>query len=137
MSIFPEEIASKMANSNDWLSGKDFEGDGMQLQIISVEPVSSQFGVEEDDYWVEQGILTIGQTFRYTFKDLNDIERKWDTHSRPLAIGFQQAEAEANDWVRIVRTGTGKNTRYIVTKVEAPVPHTKTDATPNPEDIPF
>lgn len=136
MSLFPPDVSNKMkAGGSDWLSGSDFEGEGMILQTVSAEPVSSKYGVEEDDYWVQQDILQPGQTFRYTFKNFEGNERKWDTHSRPFAIGMEQAEIEANDWVKIVRTGTAKNTRYTVSKIEAPVSHAKDE--PRPENIPF
>lgn len=134
MSIFSTEIAEKMSNSSsDWLSGKDFEGQGLVLQIISVSPIASAYGVEEDDYYVQQEILKPGETFRYTFKDTDGNEKKWDTHSRPLAIGFQQSEAESNDWVRVSRTGSGKQTRYQVEKVDA-LSHAKAI---EPGDVPF
>lgn len=134
MSIFPPDINEKMNNgSSDWLSGKDFEGQGLVLQIIYVSPIASQFGVEEDDYHVQQEILKPGETFRYIFKDTEGNERKYDTHSRPFEIGFQQSEVELNDWVRVSRSGAGKQTRYQVEKVDE-VSHAKDI---DPGDVPF
>ena len=136
MSIFPPEVSEKM-KSSDWWSGEDFEGEGQVVQVVSVEPVASAYGAAEDSYWVEQDILQVGQTFRYTLKDAEGVEKKWDSTSRPLAIGLQQAEVEANDWIKLQRAGKGKDTRYTATKVEAPVSPAKADEELDPKSIPF
>lgn len=138
MSIFPPDILEKLKNgSSDWLSGEDFGGDGITLQIVSVEPVTNRFGVEEDHYYVQNDILKIGETFCYTFKDLEGNERKFSTHSRPFEIALTSAEVETGNWLHIIRTGKLKDTRYTAEKVEAPVSHAKNDEELDPKSILF
>jgi hypothetical protein len=139
MSIFNETDAEKMKNGgNEWLSGDDFEKEGQTLQIIKVEHVSSPYGAADDNYFVQQDILEVGQTFRYVFKDGNGEEKKFDSLSRPFAIAFEQAEIDLQDWVYLTRTGTGKNTRYQAQKVKQPaksVSVTKPVESELPEEI--
>lgn len=139
MSIFNPETSEKMKKGgNEWLSGEDFEGKGITLQIVSTETVPSAYGVAEDHYFVQQEILKVGETFRYNFKDVDGVERRFDTHSRPFAIGFEQCEGiEYGDWVHITRTGAAKQTRYKMEKVDAPVVTTQPSKDINPKDIPF
>lgn len=143
--MIPDEVksASDKLVSN-WLKGSDFEGDGLVLQISKpMEKVASQYGAEEDDYLVENKILEKGQTFRYTFTDLEGKERKIDSCSTPFFIGFKQVEELGiGDWVKITRTGKTDKTRYKVDKVEPPTNAKKPvkddyPTEPNPADIPF
>lgn len=120
MSIFPPEMSEKMnQGTGEFIKASEFEN-GLTLQIVKVEAVASRFGAEEGDYFVETGVLKEGETLRYFFNAPDGKERKLDSNSRPLSIAFEQAEIENNDWVYIKRTGKGENTRYTVTKVEAP-----------------
>lgn len=107
---------------SSWLKGSDFEGQGLILQLMKpLEKVSSQYGAEEDDYLVENNILEVGQSFRYTFKDATGKERKIDTCSTPFFIAFKQIEElGVGDWVHITRTGKTDKTRYTAVKVDAP-----------------
>lgn len=126
MDFFPEDVkdaADKMGS--DYLKGAEFEA-GLTLQtskalekIISNNP---KYGAVEDDFLVKNEILEVGQSLRFTFKDVDGKERKFDTKSAPFFIGFKQVEElGVGDWVHIKREGKTDKTRYTITKVEAPV----------------
>lgn len=130
-SFMPEEIkeAANKLTSN-WLKGSDFEGEGLVLKVSKpMEKIKSQYGAEEDDYLVENGILEAGESFRYTFEDKDGVERKIDSSSTPFFIGFKQCEElGVGDWVSIVRTGKTDKTRYTVIKIESPEVMTQPEA---------
>lgn len=115
-----KEASSKVGG--DWLRGSDFDGAGLVLKVAKpMEKIKSQYGVEEKDWLVTSEILSIGESFRYTFEDADGKERKIDSSSTPFFIGFKQCEElGVGDWVSIVRTGKTDKTRYTVEKVDAP-----------------
>jgi len=82
--------------------------------------MNPKYGAEEKDYLVKNEILEAGETFKYVFKDAEGNEREHDSASAPMCIGFQQAQVEPGDWVKITRTGKTDETRYSIEKVEAP-----------------
>lgn len=140
MNIFPEdvmEVADKLGS--DWIKGSEFES-GLTLQIKSVEKVSSRYGAIETDSMVEKNILAVGEIFRYSFVTKDGKERKMDSKSMPMFIGFKSAGLEMDDWVSITRTGKGEETRYTVTKTsteDTTAPQTPSTNEINPSDIPF
>lgn len=135
MNFFDEQAmeASEKLGS-DWVKGEEFEGNGLVLQAVKVERKQSKYGAQETESIVERQILNVGEVFHYTFKTPAGVERKMDSKSFPLFIGFKNAETEPGDWVKIQRTGKGGETRYTVTKVEKPVEPAQDI---NPDDIPF
>lgn len=142
--FFPDDIreaSNKMGS--DWIKGAEFDGAGLVLQLLKplekVKANNPEYGAQEDDYLVKGEILEVGQTLRFTFKDAEGTERKFDTSSTPFFIGFKQCEElGVGDWVLITRTGKTNKTRYTVVKTNAPPVPTPTptnDVTPG--DIPF
>lgn len=141
MALFDSETMEKVGKS-DWYSGTDFEGEGLTLQIKSVEKVKSQYGADENHKLVEKEVLEKGELFRYTFVDVEGNEKPFDSHSQPFMIAMNQAEFNMGDWLHITRTGKLKDTRYVAEKVDAPAvspakSEDNSDDTPRPEDIPF
>lgn len=139
MALFDEEIMEKVGKS-DWLTGADFDGDGLVLKVVSVDKISSQYGADDSHSLVEKGILSSGQTFRYVFADAEGNERKFDSHSTPFMIAMNNAEFNFGDFLHITRTGKQKDTRYVAEKVDAPKVLKQTEYPAediNPEDIPF
>ena len=61
-------------------------------------------------------------------------ERCFFTRKSLAGFGYQLKESgvDANDWVSITRTGSGADTRYAMTKVEAPTSSTKSEGEPAP-----
>jgi hypothetical protein len=142
MPIFDKDTMEK-AGRSDWLAGEDFEGEGLVLQVKSVEKVKSQYGAKADSGMVEREILQEGETFRYTFADKNGTEKQFDSTSMPFMIGLNNAEFNFGDWVHIKRTGKLRDTRYTAEKVDAPEvsPEKNVDypgiEDVDPKDIPF
>lgn len=136
--MFPadvEEAAKKMGG--EWITAAEFE-DSPILQIVKpIEKVKStnpKYGAEEKDYLVKTEILDVGETFRYYFRTPEGIERKIDSKSSPMFIGFRQVEdLSVGDWVKVTRTGKTDQTRFAVEKVEAPVSQLKNE--PVDDDI--
>lgn len=124
MSIFPPEVvASASQVGGKWIKASEFEGEGLTLKIKKVEKVRAnnpKYGAEEKDYLVKNEILEVGETFKYLFEDAEGNEREHDSASTPMFIGFQQAELEGGEWVKIRREGKMDKTRYFVEKIEAP-----------------
>lgn len=147
MDVFPEDVREAAEKiGGDWIKGSEFEGEGLVLQVAKpMEKITSTnalYGATEDDFLVENNILTVGQSLRFTFTTPEGKERKIDTKSSPFFIGFKQCEdLGVGDWVRITRTGKTDKTRYTVEKVSAPVVAPKPVAEPevdiDPKDIPF
>jgi hypothetical protein len=138
--IFPPEVreaADKM--KSDWIKASEFEGEGLTVQLAApMARVKSQYGAEEGDFLVNQGILQEGETMEWSFTDIEGFNRKFHTTSSPFFIGLKQVEElGVGDWVRIQRTGKTDKTRYTVEKVPEPVSQRKEATDINPDDIPF
>lgn len=137
MDFFPKDVkeaAEKLGS--DWIKGAEFDGGGLVLQLVKplekVKANNPEYGAQEDDYLVKGEILEVGQTLRFTFKDAESTERKFDTSSTPFFIGFKQCEdLGVGDWVHITRTGKTNKTRYAVEKADQPpAPANKPESTP-------
>ena len=145
--MFPKEVREKASKiGGDFIKAAEFEGEGLTLQVAKpMEKIASQYGAEEGDFLVNNEILEVGQTFRYSFNTADGQERKLDSNSTPLFIGFKQCEdLGVGDWVKITRTGKTDKTRYAVEKVDAPSGakpvakrNSAEDYEPNPDDVPF
>lgn len=141
--FFPKDVQEASSKiSSDWLKGSSFDGAGLVLKVSKpMEKVKSQYGAEEGDYLVENEILGVGESFRYTFEDAEGKERKIDSSSTPFFIGFKQCEElGVGDWVLIQRTGKTDKTRYRVIKAEAPPTVSQRNENPSdadPSNIPF
>lgn len=130
MSIFPEgtnEALSKIALEK--IKPIEFES-GLTLQFKSVTKVKSQYGASEDASIVEKGILEEGEQFVFQFVDPTGLERKLYSTSFPFVIAMHGSELNIGDWVHIKRTGKTTDTKYIVTKVAAPISQGNTETKP-------
>lgn len=148
MSAFPKDVedaAKKMGG--EWIKAEEFEA-GPILQLVKeVEVVvasNPKYGADEKNYLVKTEVLDVGETFRYSFKTPESDERRIDSNSPALFIGFRQVEdLEVGDWLKITRTGKTDQTRYSVEKVPQPkasgspknTPRTNADAENDPESI--
>ena len=142
-SIWPDDVkeaASKMGGN--WLKSEAFEG-GLTLKVKKVEKVVSRnpkYGAIESDYLVKNEILEVGQTFHYVFETADGQEKMIDSKSAPFFIGMTNAQIEAEDWVKITRSGERDETRYDVEKVEAPESSKtapQSDENLDPNQVPF
>lgn len=144
MSIFDKETESRMQKAGgEWIKGEEFNGDGLTLQIVKVERMKAnnpKYGALATDSIVKNEYLEEGETFRYVFKNKQGVERKIDSKSMPLFIGFSSVREalEPGDWVHIKREGERDETRYYVEKVDAPFPQVPiANDDIDPENIPF
>lgn len=153
MSIFGLEVdAAAEVLRKAKIKAKEFEGEGLVLQFLTVERVKSQYGAEAEASIVEKGILEEGEQFAFDFLDAEGTRRRLWSTSMPFFVSMQQAEISEGDWLKIRREGVKDKTRYSITKVEAPGAFTgekkplpnpgpkkpdypKDDI--NPDDIPF
>lgn len=121
MAIFDQETMEK-ANSigGAWIKAPEFDGDGLILQIKSVEKIKSQYGAKAEESIVEREILEEGEAFRFIFEDNTSTQRKHDSTSFPLFIAMQSSEFNVGDWLHIKREGKTDKTRYTAEKVDAP-----------------
>lgn len=116
--IFDKQVNDAItAMDKEKISAKEFDGEGLTLQVVSVEKIKGQFGAAEESAIVERGILEEGQQFLYTFKDKDGLLRKHWSTSFPMCIAMQRAEINEGDWIKITRKGSGKDTNYEVDKV--------------------
>ena len=142
MSVFDKETEAKAdAMGSDWIKAADFADGGLTLRIDKVEKVTSRYGAEADSKLVEHNLLEEGQSFRYFFTTPEGTRKSHDSTSMPMFIAFKRADLTPGDWIKVVREGKGKETRFTVEKAEEPKDFKEvTDNTggePNPEDIPF
>lgn len=123
--IFPKDVreaADKI--ENEWITPSEFEK-GLTLQLIkpleAVKANNPKYGTDEKDYLYKNNLLGLGEQFRYVFKTINGNERRIDSKSPPLFIGFKQCEeCGVGDWLLITRTGQTTETRFTVEKLETP-----------------
>ena len=134
--FFPEsvnEAASKMGD--DWVKVEQLEA-GITLQLAKPMEIKAsknpQYGAKEDNYLVKQNILEEGQTMHFIFNNAAGEPQYLDTNSAPFFIALKNIEElGVGDWIKIVRTGKATNTRYTISKVEAPV----SPAKPQPDSL--
>ena|SRR3990167_4201572 len=95
-----------------YLKGADFEGNGLKLEVLSVEKVTANEGFGAPRQMVG---LMAGETYRYTFLTSDNEEKIFDNHNPQLARYF--LTLEEGDKVVIKREGKGKETRWTVIKL--------------------
>ena len=118
MSIFPDNLTTSDVGSHFL---KAVEMIDRKLKIVGVEIVkanNAQFGAIPADSMFQRGMLKEGEILRYTFLDEQGSERLHESKSMTLYIAFKNAEIDTGDTIIISRTGQGKTTRYLITKVE-------------------
>lgn len=120
--FFPEDVMEASEKiGGGWLKGSDFDGEGQELQLAKplekVAPSNPKYGADKDNFLVKNELLEVGQTFRYSFKSKDGLEKQFDSTSTPFFVAFKQCEGLAiGDWVIIKRTGKTTETRYTVEK---------------------
>lgn len=119
MGILPEGM--KSASPNVFLKGVDFENEGQNLEVVGFEvitPKDAQYGAQEGNWLVEEGKLKVGESFKYSFKNMEGEEKVFETTSPGFFIGFSKCDPNAGDKVSIKRDGKLKKTRYTITHLD-------------------
>ena len=125
-SIFPDEVNEAAGSmGGGFVKAAEFEGNGLTVQLAEKMEViaasNPKYGATEIDYLVKKGILEVGQTLRFVFKDNLGHERKFDTKSAPFFIALNQVQGlTVGDWVNITRTGSLDKTRYSAMRSTTP-----------------
>lgn len=125
-SIFPDEVNEAAGSmGGGFVKAGEFEGNGLTVQLAEKMEVitasNPKYGATEIDYLVKKGILEVGQSLRFIFKDAQGNTRKFDTKSAPFFIALSQVQGlEVGDWVNITRTGSLSDTRYSAMRSTTP-----------------
>lgn len=91
-----------------------------EWEVVSIEIVVSndpRFGALEKDALLKQGILNEGETLRYTFKDDDGTDRRFESKGMAFYLGMKGAFPQPGDRVQISKEGTMEKTRYHVSIV--------------------
>ena len=114
------QFGGKSTGDSRYLKSGDFDG-GKELRVVSVEKITAKdadYGAGSIDWLFKEGILAAGETFRYSFLDDEGNEKMYDTKGTSFYFAFKDANVEADDKVNISKTGSGKTTKYEISKVE-------------------
>lgn len=112
---------NKLLNDNQrdemtggFLSGKEFEGKGLELGVISMvaeKADNPKYGAKEDG-----GGLKKGEQWIFTFKTANGVEKILKMGTTALSTKIARIDPEIGEMVRITRTGEGFDTRWSVAR---------------------
>jgi len=116
-----DKVSDKVFNEDErdalrgkYLSGADFEGEGLKLKIISKEAIMAdnpKYGMREDGRGLKKG-----QTWLYKFETLQGVEQEFKNSSARLAATLARTNPSSGDVVHIRREGASTETKWIVVK---------------------
>ena len=124
--MFNKKVADEFVTErkeSSFLKGVDFDGEGKVLEVVKMEKFTPALGkdgknygvantygaggvVIKENWFVKEGLLKEGESFKYTFKDhsvLGGVEKSFDNSSLGFYFTFVKAELEAGDKVTIKR----------------------------------
>lgn len=101
---------------NKFIKGAEFDGEGLTLEVVSMEkftPSEAKYGVVNEygpggivtkaNYFVKNGLLKEGETFKYTFKDSAGNYRSFDQKSAGFYFAFTKLNPPAGSVIVIKR----------------------------------
>lgn len=121
--MFNEGLASGVADGlkpenqggGNFLKGADFDGEGLVLEVVGMEkfsPADSKYGIKntygaggvvtKENWFIKQGILTEGQSFKYSFL-VDGIEKAFDNSSLSFYFAFTNLNPAKGDKILIKR----------------------------------
>lgn len=119
MTVFNEEIISRDKMVNNFVKADDLlVGTWIIESVDIVKANKAEFGAGEDDQLFKQGILQEGETLRYSLVNESGEEKMYDNKGVALYIAVKKAGVDKGEPVRITKSGSGKNTRYTVERVQ-------------------
>lgn len=129
MQVIPAEYNEVGGGSNVYLKGEHFATDaGLTLKVVSFEKKlanNAAFGAQENDTLVKRKVLKEGEVFVYNFKEIanNDFgmdgsDKIFTSKSAVFFFSFRDAKPEVGDILQIKRVGSGKNTKYFISKIK-------------------
>ena len=109
------EFKSEAPASGSFIKGVDFDN-GLNVEVVGMEKftpedpkygVSNQYGaggvVIKDNWFVKQGILTEGESFKYKFI-IDGVEKSFDNNSLSFYFSFTKIDPVAGEKLCITRT---------------------------------
>ena len=110
--------------SSSFLKGSDFDGAGLNVEVVGMEkftPTDPKFGIKnqygaggvvtKENWFIKQGILTEGQSFKYRFI-VDGVEKEFDNSSLSFYFAFSNLNPNKGDKILI------KRNKITDTKVE-------------------
>ena len=79
----------KTEGGGNFIKGVDFD-DGLALVAVGMEkfkPGNAKYSVDEKSWFVKEGILEVGESFKYTFK-VDDVVKEYDNDSCGFYFAF-------------------------------------------------
>lgn len=102
-------------DKSKFIKGADFDGEGLTLEFVKMEkftPNDPQYGVvhtrgaggviTKENYFVKNGKLLEGESFKYFFKD-GEQEREFDNNSVRFFFAYEKAGLTGGEKVTIKR----------------------------------
>ena len=100
---------------SNFLKGSDFDGEGLVVEVVSMEkftPSDPKFGVkntygaggklEHENWFVKQGILKEGESFRYSLS-VDGVEKRFDNSSLSFYFAFTNLDPGQGEKILIKR----------------------------------
>jgi hypothetical protein len=97
-----------------YLKGADFDG-GLDVVVVSMEkftPTNPDYGIKntygaggvvtKENWFVKQGILKEGESFKYTF-EVDGVKKEFDNNSLSFYFAFTNKDPKAGDSLKITR----------------------------------
>lgn len=115
MGIIPQNVLDK-AGKRDYLTAKDFEGEGLKVVIRDemeiIQARSKEYGANVMDALYKNDVLKEGETIKWKFT-IDNEEKDYETKSMAFFIAMKNANPIQNDVLLIKATGEKKNRRYL------------------------
>jgi len=119
----------EVGSTGRFLKGADFDGEGQKLTVVGVEiftPENADYGVKhtygaggavvKENWFVKNGILNEGQSFKYKFTD-EDMPKEFDNSSLSFYFKFKDANPEEGQVVMIKRNKkSNTDVEWTITK---------------------
>lgn len=109
------EYKTESTGGTLYIKGAEFDS-GMEVEVVSMEkftPEKADYGVKhvygaggkitKENWFVKNGILLEGESFKYTFK-IGDDTREFDNSSLSFYFAFTKVDPLAGDKLKIKRT---------------------------------
>lgn len=108
------EFKSESSGSSNYLKGTDFDN-GLDVVVVSMEkftPSNPDYGIKntygaggvvtKENWFVKQGILKEGESFKYTF-EVDGVKKEFDNNSLSFYFAFTNKDPKAGDELNIHR----------------------------------
>jgi hypothetical protein len=105
---------SEQSTVSSYLKGVDFDN-GLDVVVVSMEkftPTNPDYGIKntygaggivtKENWFVKQGILKEGESFKYTF-GVDGVKKEFDNNSLSFYFAFTKVDPKAGDKLNIHR----------------------------------